>query len=181
MAETDPTPIEATETGPPAPGEPTIASLPSCLTIYFDGATEPRNPGGWETYGWIILDTVTGAELVCGKGVARKPGPKSTNNHAEYCGLGFALRWLADHHWQGEELHIFGDSALVINQVIGDWKCNAPHLIELRERIWELLKQLGGKHAFNWIPRDKNHRCDLLSQEAYVEATGQPFPHRRRK
>lgn len=89
--------------------------LPSQLIINFDGACEP-NPQGWAVYGWIITDA-DGEEIAQGYGVAAKPGSKlATNNFAEYCGLGFALRWLASAGWKGE-LSIRGDSMLVINQL----------------------------------------------------------------
>lgn len=32
-----------------------------------------------------------------------------------------------------------------------------------------------------WVPREQNERADALSQRAYVEATGRPYPERRRK
>lgn len=30
----------------------------SLFHLYFDGACEPRNPGGIATYGWVLRDTV---------------------------------------------------------------------------------------------------------------------------
>lgn len=149
-------------------------TLPDCLAIYFDGSAEPSNPGGWATYGWIIYAGET--EIQCGKGVAAPKGHKNaTNNYAEWCALGFALRWLHDQGWKGR-LEIYGDSNLVVNQLTEEWKCNAPHLKLLRKRCWELLE--GIDYSTTWIPRERNARCDELAREAYVEASGETYPER---
>ena len=159
--------------------------LPLRLTIHFDGGCEP-NPKGWGTYGWTITDTATGREIIFNKGVACKPTDRfSTNNHAEYCALGFALRWLWDWKWRGEELLIFGDSQLVINQINDVWNINNDHLAELCLRVWTLLSEMQlldftgktpNKFKCTWVPREQNARCDALTSEAYTEATGLPMP-----
>jgi ribonuclease HI len=152
--------------------------LPDRLVVFFDGLCEP-NPYGWSTYGWCILDADTGAEIACDEGVAAREGePNSTNNYAEYCALGFALRFLADRGWQGE-LEVRGDSQLVIRQVGGAWACNKEHLRKLRDRCRDMLARLGGGHTLVWVPREENTRCDGLSKEAYRRATGRACPERR--
>lgn len=150
------------------------------LQVFFDGACEPRNPGGWSTYGWCVLDNGA-VELVSGYGLAMEQGHRlSTNNFAEYTALGMVLRWLFDSGWHGK-LAIFGDSALVVNQVSCRWQCNQSHLRQLRDRVQELLRDLGEAFRITWIPREQNERCDRLSHRAYEVATGQPFPERRRR
>jgi ribonuclease HI len=159
-------------------GEDKAGAMPARLVLYFDGLCEPKNPGGWCTYGWQIQDTV-GAKIASGHGLAAKKGePHATNNYAEYCALGFGLRWLAERGWGGEYLSLRGDSKLVINQVMGGWACNKKHLQKLRQRCLELLEQLADDWEAVWIPREENSAADALSRRAYEEATGQPVPER---
>jgi ribonuclease HI len=163
---------------------PDKVELPGKLKLFFDGACEaaspgqPSNPGGVGTYGWVIADAETNKEIATGHGLAAKPGPLSTNNFAEYCGLGFALKWLKDQTWTGE-LEIMGDSQLVVMQLTQKWKCNAEHLIKLRARCWEHLE--GIKYTARWIPREQNSRCDELGRAAYREFTGGDYPERKKK
>lgn len=152
--------------------------LPDHLTLYFDGACEP-NPGGWGVYGWALL-AADGQVFAHGHGVAMRPGPDSTNNVAEYVALGKGLRHLSDRGWRGE-LDVRGDSQLVIKQLGGDWACNKPALVKLRDRCADLLAGVATLAVLTWVPRDDNVFCDGLARLAYEEATGKPFPERVRK
>lgn len=153
------------------------------LTIYFDGACEPINPGGVATAGWYILDKQE-IEIAAGYRVVKR-GDGATNNVAEWCALGLALRWLLDEYksnCQGKTLIIHGDSKLVCNQLTRSWNCNTPHLQKLRDRCWEILGQLGFENwRAAWIPREKNEKADALSKRAYVECTGRQPPSRPKK
>lgn len=110
------------------------------LLLCVDGGCEPKNPGGIATCGWVIYDSMNNV-LVKEARVVQDGGPLATNNYAEYCGLGFALKWLRDQEWRGE-LAIQADSQLLVNQVTEKWQCKAKHLIPLRQRIWEHLEAL---------------------------------------
>lgn len=150
------------------------------LVLHFDGACEPRNPGGVATYGWVITlpdDSVFANDC----GVLCSGGPNATNNRAEYAALGFALRYLFDEIDQVDNLRIFGDSQLVIEQINGNWRCNAPHLVKMRDRCRQLLAALECRYTLDWIPRELNEAADALSRKAYEKATGRKFPERRRK
>lgn len=143
--------------------------------LWFDGAAEP-NPG-LATYGFVIREDdtpVKGRFIHAGSGVV---GPKTTNNVAEYYGLGVGLRWLADNGRTELPLLIRGDSKLVISQVAGEWECRSPHLIILRDRCLALLELFAQKELV-WIPRDQNEGADELSRSAWESKTGQPFPQR---
>jgi len=145
------------------------------LKVYFDGACEPTNPGGVATYGWLIVDH-EGKIVASGHGEVCR-GAKATNNVAEWCALGFALRWV-DESKIKSRLEIFGDSQLVVKQLSGAWRVNKPHLQAFKDRCLELLACRNW--VANWIPREQNEAADKLSQKAYTEATGKPFPERRR-
>jgi len=151
---------------------------PADIVVYFDGACEPINPGGVATAGWFILDS-KGADIAEGHRVI-KSGAGATNNVAEWCALGLALRWLLDNHkdhCHGKTLLIHGDSQLVCKQLTREWQCRAAHLQTLRERCWEILKQLEFESwQAQWIPREENQRADDLSKTAYIQHTGKRPP-----
>jgi len=110
------------------------------LLLCVDGGCEPKNPGGIASYGWVIFDK-SRQVLAEDCAVVQDGGKLATNNYAEYCALGFALKWLRDQEWRGT-LNVQGDSKLLINQVTELWQCKAPHLKPLRQRIWEHLDAL---------------------------------------
>lgn len=157
------------------------------ITLHVDGGCEPKNPGGVACSGWIMFDEQGNTLAKEGKVVA-DGGPNATNNYAEYCALGFALRWLAENNWCGT-LHVKSDSKLVVHQVLEEWKCNKDHLKKLRARCWELMDQMQlyrctphdykvlvetrtlddskGVATFQWVPREQNECADSLAGEAY--------------
>lgn len=149
-------------------------NLPDKLKLHFDGGAD-KNPGGVAVYGWFITDE-HGKEISSGYGVASAYTALATNNFAEYCALGFGLRWLKEQKWKGQ-LEILGDSQLVIYQMIGRWKCNAEHLIKLRNRCLKYLE--GITYTARWIPREQNSRCDELGHVAYREFTGKDHPKKK--
>ncbi|WP_243675002.1 ribonuclease HI [Vulcanisaeta distributa] len=120
---------------------------------YFDGACEPRNPGGVGTYGFVIYgneDDVVHEDY----GIACEPSPKCTNNVAEYTGLIKALEWLVGNGYSGSRVIIRGDSQLVIRQLMGVYSVRAEHLRPLYDRALELLKNFSAK--LEWVPRERN-------------------------
>lgn len=160
---------------------------PSSLArIEFDGACEPRNPGGVATGGYRILigDTVV---RECGEYYCAGNG--ATNNVAEYAALGRALAGFAGSiHFAlklgVKELKIVGDSQLVIYQVRDEWGCNKHHLSRLRDRCRELIRQIelaGIAVTLERIPRKQNVAADALSRQAYEKHTGKKFPERRQR
>lgn len=156
------------------------------LLLYCDGACEPVNPRGICTAGWVIFDASTKERLAEDAVYIREGDELSTNNTAEYCGLGFALRFLFDQQWRGR-LQVRSDSQLLVNQVLEIWKCNKTHLQKLRARVWELLDQLRLKPitaeeeidfqsemgekpcVITCIRRELNEDADALSKKAYEE------------
>lgn len=170
-----------------------ILEMPE-INLYCDGGCEPKNPGGVATYGWVLYERHengnNGHRLAQGKNVVADGGKLATNNYAEYCGLGFALRFLKDKGYQGS-IYVFSDSKLIVNQVTNDWKCNKTHLQKLRQRIWDIADEMklyvcspqelqviqesslqDDGHGFlvlQWIPREQNEEADALSNEAFVE------------
>lgn len=65
-----------------------------------------------------------------------------TNNQVEYKALIRGLEVLKN--LGARFLKVCGDSLLVINQTIGDYKCISPTLIPYRDKVESLLKMLDG-------------------------------------
>lgn len=139
------------------------------------------NPGGVATCGWVIRDDA--GELVASDSRMVCKGDGATNNVAEWCALGFALRYMADSKAFGNcDLMIRGDSQLVVFQLIGKYKCNAEHLRKLRDRCLAVIDEIGcTSWKAEWIKRDENEEADALSRKAYEDATGKRFPERVRR
>jgi ribonuclease HI len=139
------------------------------VEIYFDGACEPRNPGGTASYGWVIK---RGDETLAQDAQIVGSGDGMTNNVAEYSGLIAALKALPGLGVSFGKLRIHGDSNLVCKIVSKQWGWknsrwdphrDAPHLRELLESALGLLQ--GYDFEIHWIPGEKNSEADRLSRE----------------
>lgn len=133
--------------------------LPSKLKLYFDGSCEPKNPGGIAGYGWRLVD-MDGNEVTTDRGEVCR-GPGATNNIAEWAAVTNGLRYLKEKEWQGT-LDIFGDSQLVIRQLLGEYKVRKDTLIPYHKECMGLLENL--QWNAHWIPREQNEECDKLSK-----------------
>ncbi len=133
------------------------------IYIYFDGLTEPVNPKGISTYGYVIYkDNLTVAE---GYGLAAEPwSQNATNNVAEYTGLVCALKFALDAGIKSAIIR--GDSKLVISQLKGTYKLKSARLKPLFIKAKGLLSQMESTEL-EWIPREFNKRADELSRMAY--------------
>lgn len=71
-----------------------------------------------------------------------------TNNEAEYLAILRALQNNLD------DVDIYSDSQLVVNQLNHKWSIKEDKLRTLAVAIWEVSR--GRKVTFNWIPRKEN-------------------------
>lgn len=137
------------------------------LLLHTDGGCEPKNPGGVAVSAWALFEE-NGTLLAEEGRVVQDGGPKATNNFAEYCALGLALRWLLDQNWKGS-LYIKSDSQLMVKQVLDEWKCKSEHLKKLRDRIWELINELNlHDYTLEWVRREENTYADALCEQTYL-------------
>lgn len=144
------------------------------IEVYFDGSCEPVNPGGNMT--WAFIVTADGLPPLTGSGFI-EAAPENTNNVAEWLSLFYAISTIAESRLLSRaRLVIRGDSKLVINQLTGDWRCNAPRLAKARDQVLALLRCR--QWSAEWVPREQNERADALGREAYFRATGQVMPER---
>jgi ribonuclease HI len=128
------------------------------LIAHFDGCCEPRNPGGHAAWGAILLrdnEVIWQDKGYCGV------GPKMSNNVAEYSGICAVLARL---HQEQEICLIRGDSKLVIMQLQHKWKINGGLYIPYYAKAATLYQPIKNRIKFEWIPRDQNGVCDVLSK-----------------
>lgn len=137
--------------------KPTDSKIyPICdYTLNFDGCSK-GNPG-LAGIGIVIYN----------KGIEIHSAYKfigiKTNNQSEYSALIFGLQEAIK--MEIDQISIFGDSQIVINQINGLFKIKSDNLLELNKEANELKKQF--KYIeFNHVPREKNKRADELSNIA---------------
>ncbi len=68
-----------------------------------------------------------------------------------------------------DEVHVRGDSELIVKQVKGAWDTNDPELREFRVRARELLARFD-EWTLEHVPREINARADELANEALDDA-----------
>ncbi|MWV39651.1 ribonuclease HI [Natrialba sp. INN-245] len=122
---------------------------------YFDGGAR-GNPGP-AGIGWVIVTSegivAEGSETI----------GRATNNQAEYEALIAALEAARDYGY--DEIHVRGDSELIVKQVHGEYDTNNPELRERRVTVHELLSAFD-EWTLEHVPREVNDRADALANEA---------------
>ena len=91
----------------------------------------------------------------------------ATNNQAEYLALIEGLKAIAD--WKPDQVEVFLDSKLVVEQVNGRWRVKEPELKELHRQATELLKQFGEGVRVSHVGREENRGADKLVNIALDE------------
>ena len=123
--------------------------------VYFDGGAR-GNPGP-AGIGWLIV-TSNGIVAEGSDRIGR-----ATNNQAEYEALITALEAARDYGY--DEVHVRGDSELIVKQVRGEYDTNNPELREKRVTVLELLSAFE-TWTLEHVPREVNERADALANEA---------------
>ncbi|KAJ9135135.1 hypothetical protein P3X46_032349 [Hevea brasiliensis] len=130
--------------------------------MYFDGAVNLSGNG-------------IGAVLISPDGehfpIAIKLRFDCTNNVAEYEACVMGLQ--AAIEMRIRKLEVYGDSALIIYQVKGEWQTKDPKLIPYQKYSLELIKKFE-EISFTHLGRDKNQFADALATLA-VMARGEQF------
>ena len=101
--------------------------------LYFDGASR-GNPGP-ASYGGVIYKPDGTTLLTYKKAIGNH-----TNNVAEYLGLIVGLRHCIDQ--KINNVAVFGDSKLVVEQTLGNWKVKSENLIKLQQEIKKCLQSI---------------------------------------
>lgn len=126
-------------------------------TIVFDGGSR-GNPG--VGYGSYALTRNRDGKL---RKRRLRFGELVTSNQAEYKALIAALEDLigtiqeAGRSPKDFSVEIRGDSQLIIHQIEGSWKTKSLDLMPLRDRVEELLTEMGS-FELNWHSRKESVR-----------------------
>lgn len=123
-------------------------------TAFFDGSAKP-NPGEMKIGGLIKDESGT----IVGE-YSRDLG-YGTNNEAEYKSLILLVHGLVNGNI--ENVTIYGDSALVVNQVNRTWKAKDDRMAALRDQAIELLKQIP-EWRLEHVKRGFNKEADDLTR-----------------
>ena len=136
--------------------------MTTSATLYFDGCSK-GNPGPSGSGALIKYENIIWRDF--------EYVGNTTNNVAEYKGLILGLKHLK--FLNITKVIVKGDSMLVINQMNGKYKVNAPHLIPLYNEAKELIKDI--EVIFIYIPREKNKEADYLSNQGVKEHCMKPI------
>ena len=129
------------------------------IEVFTDGRAEP-NPG-LGTYGFVVYEN--GKRIIADRGVA---GRGVSNNYAEYSCLVKALERL--HSRRSEQIKVYSDSSLLVNQMNGKWKFKGGNYSEKLLEARDAVKGFSNL-SFEWIPRERNAEADELTNIAYSE------------
>ena len=131
------------------------------LMLFFDGGCT-KNPGGVATFGYIIKCAETKEIIKKDSGEVCR-GTEASNNVAEWASILNGLKYLQGIEYNGQ-LEIYGDSQLVIRQLLGEYKVRKETLMPYHKECLSILKQM--QWTAHWIPREENEECDKLSRKS---------------
>ncbi len=87
-----------------------------------------------------------------------------TNNRAEYLAVIAALTAAIESGARSVEVRC--DSKLVVGQVSSGWVVSDKYLVDLRDRVLDLIRKLPEWFTITWIPREQNGEADALARKA---------------
>lgn len=125
------------------------------VILCFDGGARPTNPGP-AACAWVIYQD---GHCILSDGI--RIGHES-NNVAEYTGLIYGLKAAAK--LTSARLGVLSDSRLIVEQMRGTWRVRNPRLRLLHAEA-HLRTGLFDDVFFEWVPREKNSRCDEICTE----------------
>ena len=131
------------------------------LAVYTDGGS--RGNPGISGLGVAIFDTD-------GRPVERryKGLGVMTNNQAEYWGAYYGLKRAIE--LGADEVAMFLDSELVVNQLSGRWKIKDAGLREIAGKVATMTAGWGGKVTYTAVRREKNTVADELANKGLRDA-----------
>ncbi|XP_057739694.1 uncharacterized protein LOC130956702 [Arachis stenosperma] len=127
-------------------------------SLFVDGASNPHGAGAG-----MLLKNSEGIALEH----SLRFSFKASNNQGEYEALIAGLRLAADLHV--DNLKVYCDSLLVVQQVNHSFQTKDPILLKYLDIVQQLLKDFSKIEVIH-IPREQNHRADVLSKLATTQA-----------
>ena len=147
---------------------PGSASKPRYHLLAADGGIVATQRG--KAAGEAAIGVVLKAPLA---EISEPIGHAQDHHVAEYRALIRGLEAAREH--QIEHLRVCLDSALVVNQVNGNWKVNAEQLKVLHEQAVSLIRQFADI-KITWVPRKANAEADALASTPLGPLRPQPKP-----
>jgi ribonuclease HI len=120
----------------------------------------------FKTYGVTLVDDHTNKTLHSSFG--NLPNIE-TYNEAEWWAARIAMNLCWAFRDVIDKVTLQGDSQLVIKQCLGEYVCQAPHLIVHKKDVLCIRERLESQNIpvkFNWVPREQNERADALGRMA---------------
>ncbi|KAH9102701.1 hypothetical protein AeMF1_020769, partial [Aphanomyces euteiches] len=157
------TPLKSTRSLTPVQQSlPRFTAEESAVIATFDGFIKfSERVGGFGAILWQLLEWKI---LWAGYGVVTD----TTVNGAEYAGLLAVLSAAIRLHLTG--VRVFGDSRLVIQQVLNRMRCTKPHLQTLLAEVHTLNNQLANP-SFHHVKRVWNGAADYLASQGLTDRT----------
>ena len=128
---------------------------PAAWRAWFDGSAHP-NPGR------IGIGALLAGPFGERVEISRRAG-HGTSGDAEYLALIAALEKAVE--LGVAELLVYGDSQVVVHDVLVTPQSGARALEQHRARAGQLMEAIAQVHV-RWVPRHKNGEADRLSQQA---------------
>ena len=106
----------------------------------------------------IYIDGGTRGSRIClvdthdHKTIIKTRGGDPTNNEMEYLALLYALDYI-NNRYKKDNVTIYSDSKLMVNQINGDWQVTTEHLQPLYDKC---IKRMTDKIKIKWVGRDSN-------------------------
>ena len=95
---------------------------------------------------------------------------ETTNNIAEYTALLKGLEAACE--MKVEKVLIRSDSELMVRQIRGEYRVKSPGLAEIYSQCMELLLARFADWKIEHIPREQNHKADLLVESCARHPAG---------
>lgn len=133
------------------------------IEAWFDGCTEPKNPGGHGAWGGLVKVNGT---TVFAKGGYVGHGPTISNNVSEYSAFIAVAEEIMKHPGVAT---IRGDSKLVVMQLNGKWRVKGGLYKPFYEKAKVIWRELKSRATLEWVPREENNQCDYLSKNVLKE------------
>lgn len=118
---------------------------------YFDGSATP-NPGVMKIGGFYKGNGMN-------YNYSRNIG-NGTNNEAEYSSLLYLVQRLNENGIQN--VSIYGDSQLVVNQINGSWKAKDERMKKFKAKVLAELSKIP-RWTLSHVPREQNKIADSLT------------------
>lgn len=131
------------------------------IKCWFDGACAPINPKGHLGIGCYIKEN---EKIIFEYAGYVEASNETSNNVAEYLAFENVIDWLLENGCQDDDITIFGDSKLVVNQMNKWWRIKEGVYVEHAARCIEKIDDFSNL-KIRWISRDYNDYADNLSNE----------------